>query len=129
MVQVQLGTGAETAAAGGQNQDPDIGHEAGRKTARSGQGVPPVDLRFFHVRQVDRHPLSGLGALHVPAVNLQAADAAHTACRNQLHRRVPVDAALPQGAGHYGAESVQREDPVNGQAEGTQRVPLRRGER
>ena len=109
-----------------QRLQPYIQHQGRTHGPGTHHGIAPLDLRLFQARQVDGHPLSGVGCLHVLAVDLEVAHLGGKARGHQLRSLSLGDTALNESTGDHGAKALHREHPVHRQAEGHPCALLRR---
>ena len=122
MVQMDLGAVQNRAFGAFQTPEPHIQHPGRPDAAGSYRRIPPVDLCFLQICQVEGRPLTGVGGVHAFAVDLQGPHPALQPGGNQLHCVPHPDSPFSKGAGDYGAEAVHGKDPVNGKPEGCQRA-------
>ena len=122
---MELGTGEDRPLGIFQVLQLHVQHQGLAHGTRLSNRVPPGQIRFFRARQIDRHPLSGVGGRYVFPVNLQIPDAGLEACRQHFRHIPRRQGAFDQGAGDNGAEALHGEYPVNGQAERDPQVFLR----
>ena len=97
---------------------PDIQHPGDPHRAGLGNGIAPLDVGFFQTCQIQRHPLAGIGGVHVFSVNLQIANPGGSPGGYQFRRIALPDGTFDQRAGDHGAEAFHGKNTVNGQPEG-----------
>ena len=122
MVQMDLRAVQNRAFGASQTPEPHIQHPRGPGAAGSYRRVPPSDLRFLQICQVEGRPLTGVGGVHAFTVDLQGPHPALQPGGDQFHSVPHPDSPFSKGAGDYGAEAVHGKDPVNGKPEGCQRA-------
>ena len=124
VVQVDLGAGEDNPPGVFYIVQPHVQHPGHPDRLGGGHRVPPLQLGLFHPRQVHRHPLSGVGGIHILSVDLEVAhpgrEQAGQNFRRVPHRHRPLD----EGPGDHRAEAVHRKHPVDGQPEGGAQVFL-----
>lgn len=116
MVQMDLGAVQNRAFGAFQTPEPHIQHPGRPDAAGSYRRIPPVDLCFLQICQVEGRPLTGVGGVHAFTVDLQGPHPALQR-RDQFHS-VPTGQPLRKGAGDYGAEAVHGKDPIKGSRKG-----------
>ncbi len=90
----------------------------GRSDPPRQQPVAALDLLALDAVQRDGGALAGARLLDGLPVHLHAPHAHGQVLRLQLERVAGADAAAPQRAGHHGAEALDGEDAIHGQARG-----------
>ena len=104
---------------GGAGQDLQEGVQApgGQQGPRGRHHHAPLHFFLFQALEVDGGAVAGQGLFHGLAVHLEAPHPGLVARGIDGHRLPHLQAAGDGGAGDHGAEALDGEDPVDGQAE------------